>query len=593
MRLIQILSIFMAILLSLSFAQQKQQLLKVELRFNETSNGTTRINQLQSFNKIMADWVLVDTMNNSFGPASSLLNPIAYDHSSEALILVQRGSDTYTQTFGEVWYNLSTDFGFNWNRVSAINDSAEGPAGYPSAAISNPTGGGLSLTKGVFTWTHTNSRIFDGSGYGMDDPIGSGSPLAGYDSVFYVSSGVWTDGEWSFWPGENHDNYSITIARTNDFITIEHYQIPDSSAIAFSLGGVGLNGTQYLGFIGAFPDPNPGNPIYSGFYPGYSKSTNNGISWSSVEVIDFRTIPSLTRFDRLFDYIKGDSFFVSYTGDINIDKDGYVHLILSVTDTTIHNNTGVNALVEIYETASGWDGKIVYEGINDSAFTVREGPAIEQMGPSGYLAFDKNREQMACVWVTDSPTSPLGLCDVYISWRNIYSNDWSEPINLTQTNEMNENGAHLAPQLFYDLNLTYKAFVGYFYELGYFGPDPNILNKTGFWITGVTHTPSDIAEDGIQVKNYILFQNYPNPFNPTTKIKFTIPSSVILSGAKNLVILKVYDVLGNEITTLVNEEKTAGSYQVEFNNSTLPSGVYFYQLRSGNFGETKKMILMK
>jgi len=208
------------------------------------------------------------------------------------------------------------------------------------------------------------------------------------------------------------------------------------------------------------------------------------------------------------------------------------------------------------------------------------------MGPSGYLAFDKNREQMACVWVADSPTSPMGLCDVYISWRNIYSNDWSEPINLTETNEMNENGAHLAPQIYYDLNLTYKAFVGYFYELGYFGPDPNILNKTGFWITGITHTTSDIDDDGIQVKNYFLSQNYPNPFNPTTTIRFTI-------SELRFTILKVYDVLGNEIATLVNEEKPAGEYEVEFNAANQPSGVYFYQLRAGGFVDTKKLILIK
>jgi len=83
---------------------------------------------------------------------------------------------------------------------------------------------------------------------------------------------------------------------------------------------------------------------------------------------------------------------------------------------------------------------------------------------------------------------------------------------------------------------------------------------------------------------FFLSQNYPNPFNPTTKIKFTIPSNV--NGEMSNVRLKVYDVLGNEIATLVNEEKTAGEYEVEFNNHSdegrnLPSGVYFYQLIAG------------
>ncbi len=101
--------------------------------------------------------------------------------------------------------------------------------------------------------------------------------------------------------------------------------------------------------------------------------------------------------------------------------------------------------------------------------------------------------------------------------------------------------------------------------------------------------------------DFTLYQNYPNPFNPTTKIKYTIPA-VIASEAKQsqLVTLKVYDILGNEITTLVNEEKPAGTYEVEFKSHSglsgiraLPSGMYFYTLKAGKYSETKKMILLK
>ena len=83
-----------------------------------------------------------------------------------------------------------------------------------------------------------------------------------------------------------------------------------------------------------------------------------------------------------------------------------------------------------------------------------------------------------------------------------------------------------------------------------------------------------------------LSQNYPNPFNPTTKIKYEIPG-------RSFVVLKIFDVLGNDIITLVNEEKLVGSYEVEFSASSLPSGVYFYQLHAGNFIETKKMVLLR
>jgi len=85
---------------------------------------------------------------------------------------------------------------------------------------------------------------------------------------------------------------------------------------------------------------------------------------------------------------------------------------------------------------------------------------------------------------------------------------------------------------------------------------------------------------------YVLSQNYPNPFNPTTNIKYSIPQT-------SSVTIKVFDMLGNEIETLVNEEKQIGTYELSWYAENLPSGVYFYQLKAGNFVETKKMVLMK
>ncbi len=106
--------------------------------------------------------------------------------------------------------------------------------------------------------------------------------------------------------------------------------------------------------------------------------------------------------------------------------------------------------------------------------------------------------------------------------------------------------------------------------------------------------PTNVESTETIISDFHLEQNYPNPFNPSTKIKFTVPN-VIASETKQsqLVTLKVYDILGNEITTLVNEEKSARNYTVEFNAATLPSGVYFYRLQAGIFIETKKMLLLK
>jgi hypothetical protein len=97
---------------------------------------------------------------------------------------------------------------------------------------------------------------------------------------------------------------------------------------------------------------------------------------------------------------------------------------------------------------------------------------------------------------------------------------------------------------------------------------------------------SNEIEVEITPSEYILEQNYPNPFNPSTSIQYAI-------GSRQFAILKVYNVLGKEIATLVNEEKSAGNYQVEFDGRKFSSGIYYYKLNSGDFTQTKKMILIK
>ena len=105
------------------------------------------------------------------------------------------------------------------------------------------------------------------------------------------------------------------------------------------------------------------------------------------------------------------------------------------------------------------------------------------------------------------------------------------------------------------------------------------------------YLPTDVSEFTSEVNAYGLSNNYPNPFNPSTVISYQLP----VSGD---VTLKVFDVLGNEIATLLDEYKPAGNYEIEFNvaqisRPEIASGIYFYQLKAGDFIETKKMILLK
>ena len=112
----------------------------------------------------------------------------------------------------------------------------------------------------------------------------------------------------------------------------------------------------------------------------------------------------------------------------------------------------------------------------------------------------------------------------------------------------------------------------------------------GTWDSGVWKRPLNeiTSVESVQSKlsNYKLFQNYPNPFNSSTTIKFEIPKD-------GLVTLKIYNILGEEIETLFNEERSSGRYEVNFDAFKLPSGIYFYQLKTRDYVDTRKMILLK
>ena len=121
----------------------------------------------------------------------------------------------------------------------------------------------------------------------------------------------------------------------------------------------------------------------------------------------------------------------------------------------------------------------------------------------------------------------------------------------------------------------------------------DITNNYTKTITVNFDSPSSVEKNSLPTK-FELAQNYPNPFNPTTKIQYAIPA-VIASGAKQSinVTLKVYDILGNEVAVLVNEQKSPGTYEVNFDASSLTSGVYFYRINAGEFTNIKKMLLIK
>jgi len=142
--------------------------------------------------------------------------------------------------------------------------------------------------------------------------------------------------------------------------------------------------------------------------------------------------------------------------------------------------------------------------------------------------------------------------------------------------------------------LIVESTSGYMFEVNSSGTTVWSYNRGGEIVRALRYPPNypgliilDVGETDAEVPDkYKLFQNYPNPFNPTTTISFELPSESFAS-------LKVYDVLGTEVATLVNDKLTAGHHEVTFNGSQLTSGVYFYRLLAGKYTKTSKAVLIK
>jgi hypothetical protein len=154
----------------------------------------------------------------------------------------------------------------------------------------------------------------------------------------------------------------------------------------------------------------------------------------------------------------------------------------------------------------------------------------------------------------------------------LVSTNYGDNFNLYKTLERNIVGIYKKP----NSNKLYAATKYKIYEIT---PDTIQIIKS-------LPIPNEVLNFYPLSINFVLSQNYPNPFNPTTKIKYSIQQT-------SNVIIKVFDILGNEIEILVDEEKPAGIYEITWYAEIIPSGIYFYQLTAGNFIQTKKMILLK
>jgi len=583
-------TLFVAILfgLSLTFAQDLPKQ-KAPIKFNEPVQTNYSLPVGGDSPVTAANYVAVDTMANAFGPCINTLNPLAFDPIANVLAVVHRGYSTYAPGgSGEMWWNVSTNYGASWVRSSQSvqNGGVINNAGrYPSMTIFNPSGSVSQADLiGAFTWPNLNPSAFGWLGYGASEGLDLSS-LAVVDQGppnWSTNITPFSAGDWVYWTAENQTDQNINLFRTQDYATIENlnpWNAADLGSGAIMIGGVGTADAVFVGACATFaPEIGVG-----GWEIGYSKSTDNGTTWTAWSIPNWTTITATADYDQLWDWNVGDEF-VSYSADIQLDKNGFVHLVTGLTDTL----TNQSAIVEFYETAAGvWDAKIVAQVHDKTLFDNGSDPGIGQQGPSIMMASNSERDFFAIQWTVGSPETADTLADLYYSTRALTGANWSASTNLTQTNEMNEDGAHLAPYMATTPDGKDWIFSMYWYEVGVTGYLVNTGNPHVIYIAPVTvRTGSDVEGDITKNYSFDLEQNYPNPFNPSTTIKFSIPEAGIIT-------LRVFNLLGEEVATLLNGERTAGVYEATFDASRLSSGIYFYTLESKNFKSTKKMALLK
>ncbi len=189
--------------------------------------------------------------------------------------------------------------------------------------------------------------------------------------------------------------------------------------------------------------------------------------------------------------------------------------------------------------------------------------------------YGENYPKYSIHWSKTHLADEMYQVDINITQNNTKSSYFTMPVKINVTTSLGDT----VVTIFNDArNQDFQFEVN--------GNPTSINFDYGNWILkDVLGITTGVNDNSITLQ-YSLDQNYPNPFNPKTNIGFRIAKS-------GLVTLKVYDILGNEVAKLINENKEAGTYSVEFDGSVLPSGVYFYKINAGNFSETKKLVLMK
>ncbi|MBS4029672.1 MAG: T9SS type A sorting domain-containing protein, partial [Ignavibacteriales bacterium] len=388
-------------------------------------------------------WIRMDSMPNVYGVSNADINPLAYDPWNNSVAMIYRGHLNYqppNPTTGSLWYGFSSNELASWTRIGKLNADIEQYARYPSATISNPTHSpSQTNVKFIYSFPHlTGGSAFGTLGYGSDPylentPFTVLTPSSDYGSQTYT------------WVDENQPNVYFLVERTGPPYLIEFWrstnqggswsitQTWDATATwttLWSERGQKVGSTIYVEAV-AEPLGNT-DPLM----PMLTKSTDNGVTWTDWETVDWRTIPALSQYDDV------GSIDERISHDFVVDAYGFEHIFISLIDVNIVPEK--LDIVEIYRTPNGWNANII------APRTLSFVPgfvALTQMDCELFASINVDRTYIAVKWV-DAPAEGESAGDIFIRGRSI-TGVWGPIMNVTQTSGPygREMSTHLAPRM--------------------------------------------------------------------------------------------------------------------------------------------------
>ena len=509
--------------------------------------------------------VLIGKMWNAYATQASYTNQIYTDPFSGLIGVIKRVDRTGAGS-GRIVYHVSDDGGSNWSpQIGPMNLAPWVNGRHPNLVLSNPT---KSTTPGdqtlVAGWAELSASWYWYQ-FAKDD-IGQASFTQYIDSVFYPGDEMFVNSVGHvFAPIDSippiHSVLYTLFKSTDKGTTWQKEPIANVNDFDAINGMKSFINKHGIGYIVAEARQVSGQP----YKFAYKRTTDDGATWDADWTwVDVYNIPG----------IKDSVHALNYEVDAIVDGQGRLHFAGTFVDTIDGSATGIY-LVSGSPT-HGWQASFISH-VNVTSRSL----------PGGLSTL--NEIEFATNW--DGDIVVLKWCDVPNPGDTLYDvfmmpvlGGVGGKVNITNTPNVHEKFSQTSAYGYMVNPTTFR--VDCMYTIFGAGDTNDLLESELWYLSGVTFTKTSVDDNLATPLNFQLEQNFPNPFNPSTKIRFTIPE-------RNHVTLKVYDVLGREIATLLNEIKDAGIHSIDFAGNDLPSGTYIYTLTSGNYSASKKMMLVK